>query len=99
MRAVRVERFGTPAVLEVKAIPDPVARSNEVVVAVRAAAVNPVDVGNVAGRVELTRLPRTPGLDFAGSWWRDRNACGAWRCGGPEATWVCGRTGRTRSLW
>jgi NADPH:quinone reductase len=66
MRAVRVERFGTPAVLEVKAIPDPVARSNEVVVAVRAAAVNPVDVGNVAERVELTRLPRTPGLDFAG---------------------------------
>jgi NADPH:quinone reductase-like Zn-dependent oxidoreductase len=63
---VRVERFGTPTGLEVKAIPHPVARADEVVVAVRAAAVNPVDVGTVAGRVEQTTLPRTLGHDFAG---------------------------------
>ena len=43
---------------------DPTAHAE--VVAVRAAAVNPVDVGTVAGRVEQTTLPRTLGHDFAG---------------------------------
>jgi NADPH:quinone reductase-like Zn-dependent oxidoreductase len=33
---------------------------------VKAAAINPSDIGNVAGRFKSTTLPRTPGRDFAG---------------------------------
>jgi NADPH2:quinone reductase len=33
---------------------------------VKAAAINPSDVGNVAGHFKKTTLPRTPGRDFAG---------------------------------
>lgn len=32
----------------------------------KAAAINPSDIGNVAGRFKNTTLPRTPGRDFAG---------------------------------
>ena len=32
----------------------------------KAAAINPSDIGNVAGRFKKTTLPRTPGRDFAG---------------------------------
>ncbi len=34
---------------------------------VRAASVNPSDVKNVAGRMQQTVPPRTPGRDFAGT--------------------------------
>jgi NADPH2:quinone reductase len=37
-----------------------------VLVCVKAAAINPGDIGNVAGRFGKTTLPRTPGRDFAG---------------------------------
>ncbi len=47
-------------------LPDPVATAETAVVAVRAASINPSDVKNVAGRMEWTTLPRTPGRDFAG---------------------------------
>jgi NADPH:quinone reductase len=33
---------------------------------VKAAAINPSDIGNVAGHFKNTTLPRTPGRDFAG---------------------------------
>ncbi|WP_335941320.1 quinone oxidoreductase family protein [Streptomyces sp. PTD5-9] len=67
MRALRFSRFGDPDVLRLTDVPDPVARHHcEAVVAVRAASVNPSDLKNVAGRMEGTTLPRTPGRDFAG---------------------------------
>ena len=49
MRAVVVERFGTPDVLVVRDVPEPVAGPGEVVVDVRAAGVNFPDVLVVAG--------------------------------------------------
>ncbi|MFE1404494.1 zinc-binding alcohol dehydrogenase family protein [Streptomyces sp. NPDC058770] len=67
MRALRFSRFGDPDVLHVTDVPDPVARHHcEAVVAVRSASVNPSDLKNVAGRMEGTTLPRTPGRDFSG---------------------------------
>lgn len=33
---------------------------------VKAAAINPSDMGNVSGHFKKTTLPRTPGRDFAG---------------------------------
>jgi NADPH2:quinone reductase len=40
--------------------------AGEVLVQVKAAAVNPSDVKNVLGKMHETTLPRTPGRDFAG---------------------------------
>ena len=66
MRAVRFTRHGTPDVLAVKEVPDPVAGESEAVVKIEAASINPSDVKNVQGLMEQTTLPRTPGRDFAG---------------------------------
>jgi NADPH:quinone reductase-like Zn-dependent oxidoreductase len=64
MQALRFERFGGP--LTVHTVPRPAAGPDEIVVAVRASSINPSDVKNVAGKMEGTTLPRTPGRDFAG---------------------------------
>lgn len=66
MRALRFTEFGDPGVLRIEDVPDPVATVNEAVVRVEAASVNPSDVKNVAGAMDWTVLPRTPGRDFAG---------------------------------
>lgn len=66
MRALRFSEFGDPGVLRIEDVPDPVATANEAVVQVEAASVNPSDVKNVAGNMDWTVLPRTPGRDFAG---------------------------------
>ena len=66
MKAVRFSEFGTPSVLRIEevAIPDP--GEGEALVQVKAAGINPSDIGDVAGRFKKTTLPRTPGRDFAG---------------------------------
>jgi len=72
MRALRFSRFGDPDVLgvtdvlSVTDVPDPVATAQQAIVRVKAASVNPSDVKNVAGLMDWTVLPRTPGRDFAG---------------------------------
>jgi NADPH2:quinone reductase len=47
-------------------MPTPARRQEEVLIAVRAAAVSPFDVKNVTGFIPLTTLPRVPGRDYAG---------------------------------
>jgi NADPH:quinone reductase len=66
MRALRFAEFGPPSVLRIEeaAIPEP--REGEALVRVQAAAINPSDIADVAGRFKNTTLPRTPGRDFAG---------------------------------
>jgi NADPH:quinone reductase len=66
MRALRFDHLGGPAVLQVRDVPDPAGTPQQAVIRVRAASVNPSDVKNVAGAMEGTVLPRTPGRDFAG---------------------------------
>jgi NADPH:quinone reductase len=66
MRALRFSEFGQPGVLRIKDVPDPAATTAEAVIRVEAASVNPSDVKNVAGAMDWTVLPRTPGRDFAG---------------------------------
>jgi NADPH:quinone reductase len=66
MRALRFTQFGDPDVLHVTDLPDPSGTAREAVIRVEAASVNPSDVKNVAGSMEWTMLPRTPGRDFAG---------------------------------
>ena len=66
MRALRFTEFGDPGVLRIADLPDPAGPAQEAVVRVDAASVNPSDVKNVAGAMDWTVLPRTPGRDFAG---------------------------------
>jgi NADPH2:quinone reductase len=66
MKALRFSQFGPPAVLRIDDIPVPDPGEGESLIQVKAAAINPSDIGNVAGRFKHTTLPRTPGRDFAG---------------------------------
>jgi NADPH2:quinone reductase len=66
MRALRFAEFGPPSVLRIEEVAIPEPGVGEVLVQVKAAAINPSDIGNVAGRFKNTILPRTPGRDFAG---------------------------------
>src|SRR5262249_56040356 len=70
MKAVYVERFGGPEVLQYGDLPDPVAGSGEIVVDVAAASVNAADwkfrFGQYA-RHSGAAFPLIPGRDFSGS--------------------------------
>jgi NADPH:quinone reductase len=66
MKALRFTEFGPPSVLRIEEVPIPEPGEGEALVRVKAAAINPSDIGNVAGRFKKTTLPRTPGRDFAG---------------------------------
>jgi NADPH:quinone reductase len=66
MRAIVIHQFGDPKQLKVEEVPTPESRGDEVLVAVKAASINPSDVKNVAGAMHGTTLPRIPGRDFAG---------------------------------
>jgi NADPH:quinone reductase len=66
MRALRFAEFGPPSVLRIEEVAIPEPPEGEALVQVQAAAINPSDVADVAGRFKKTTLPRTPGRDFAG---------------------------------
>ncbi len=66
MRALRFEKFGDPSVLHVVDLPDPAPGPGFAVVRISGASINPSDLKNVAGAMEGTTLPRTPGRDYAG---------------------------------
>jgi len=67
MRAVVIERFGGPEVLQVVDLPDPHAGQGQVRVAVHAAGTNPVDASNRSdGSWAGIDLPHVPGYDVAG---------------------------------
>jgi len=66
MKALRFAEFGPPAVLRIEELAIPKPGEGEALVRVKAAGINPSDIGDVAGRFEHTTLPRTPGRDFAG---------------------------------
>jgi NADPH2:quinone reductase len=66
MKALRFEKTGSLDGLEIQDIPVPKAADEEVLVQVKAAAINPSDIRNVLGKIPSTTVPRTPGRDFAG---------------------------------
>jgi NADPH2:quinone reductase len=68
MKAIVVDKFGGPEVLELREVPDPKAGSGQVVLRVRAAGVNPVDTYiRAAHQGYNAKLPYTPGSDAAGT--------------------------------
>jgi NADPH:quinone reductase len=66
MKALRFTQFGPPSVLRIEEVAIPEPGEGEALVHVSAAAINPSDIADVAGRFKKTTLPRTPGRDFAG---------------------------------
>jgi len=66
MKALRFSEFGPPSVLRIEELAIPEPGEGEALVRVKAAGINPSDIGDVAGRFKHTTLPRTPGRDFAG---------------------------------
>ena len=66
MKSLRFTEFGPPSVLRIEEVTIPEPGEGEALVQVKAAAINPSDIGNVAGHFKKTTLPRTPGRDFAG---------------------------------
>ena len=61
MKALRLAEFGPPSVLRIKEVAIPEQGAGEAPIHLKAAAINPSDIGNVAGRFKNTTLPRTPG--------------------------------------
>jgi NADPH:quinone reductase-like Zn-dependent oxidoreductase len=66
MKTLRFHSFGSPEVLVIEEMAQPVPGAGEVLIQIKAAGINPSDVVNVAGRFKATTLPRVPGRDFAG---------------------------------
>src|ERR1700720_4065482 len=65
MKALQFGTYGPPDVLTIKEIPKPEPRKGEALIQIKAAAINPSDVKNVAGHFK-SPLPRIPGRDYAG---------------------------------
>ena len=67
MKAIRVDAFGGPEVLQLEEVPTPQPRQGEVLVRIHAVGVNPVETYIRAGKyARLPELPYTPGNDGAG---------------------------------
>jgi NADPH:quinone reductase len=67
MKAIRVQEFGPPEVLQLADVPDPQAGPGQVVVRLHAIGVNPVETYIRSGSyAKLPALPYTPGGDGAG---------------------------------
>jgi NADPH2:quinone reductase len=66
MRALRFQQTGSLDNLKLEDVPAPSPGSGEVLVQIKAAAINPSDVKNIEGKMHETSVPRVPGRDFAG---------------------------------
>jgi NADPH:quinone reductase-like Zn-dependent oxidoreductase len=66
MKSLHFAQFGPPSVLRIEEVPIPEPGKGKALVHVKAAAINPSDIGNVSGHFKNTTLPRTPGRNFRG---------------------------------
>jgi NADPH:quinone reductase len=66
MKAIRVHEFGGPEVLKLEEVTKPIPGKGEVVVAVKAIGVNPVETYQRSGSNPKLARPFTPGVDAAG---------------------------------
>jgi NADPH:quinone reductase len=66
MKALRFAKTGSLDELKIQDVPRPAPDPGSILVAVKAAGLNPSDAKNALGRMHQTKVPRTPGRDFAG---------------------------------
>jgi NADPH:quinone reductase-like Zn-dependent oxidoreductase len=69
MKALYIKAYGGPEVMQIGEFPDPEPKPGEVLVAIKAASINPVDWKVRAGGLKLITgrsFPKTLGSDFAG---------------------------------
>jgi NADPH2:quinone reductase len=66
MRALKFDQAGSLDDLHMEEVPLPTPAAGEVLVEVKAAAINPSDIKNVQGKMHETTVPRIPGRDLAG---------------------------------
>ena len=66
MKALQFKETGSLEQLKLQDLPKPDLKSGDVLVKVKASAINPSDVKNVLGKMSHTTTPRIPGRDFAG---------------------------------
>lgn len=66
MKAIRVHQFGDPSVLKLETIPDPSPGPGQVLIAVKAIGINPVETYVRKGIYGPKDFPYTPGNDCAG---------------------------------
>src|SRR6266403_4732528 len=66
MRALKFYQTGSLDDLRVEEVTVPIPAEGEVLVEVKAAAINPSDIRNVQGKMHETTVPRVAGRDFAG---------------------------------
>jgi len=67
MKAIQIKEYGGPEVLVLREVPDPVAGEGQIVAAIHAASVNPIDWKTRAGiRQDASALPMILGCEFSG---------------------------------
>ncbi len=89
MKAIRVFEYGEPEVMRVETVPPLSAGPGQILVAVKAAGVNPVDTYIRAGWHSIRMpLPYTPGLDAAGTILQTGQGCDDFQVG--ERVFVSG---------
>src|SRR4029077_12962094 len=66
MRALKFHQTGSLDDLRFEEVSPPTPGPGEVLIQVKAAAINPSDIKNVQGKIHETTVPRIPGRDFAG---------------------------------
>jgi NADPH2:quinone reductase len=66
MKALRFEKTGSLDELKIQEVRRPMPGPGSLLIAVKAAGLNPSDAKNVLGRITQTKVPRIPGRDFAG---------------------------------
>lgn len=66
MKAVQFAQYGDPDVLQVREVPDPTPRPDDVLIQVKATTVNRLDLFQRNGSRPTGKLPFTPGLEAAG---------------------------------
>jgi len=68
MKAIVVERIGTPDVMELREVPRPAPRAGQVLLRVEAVGVNFADALSVGGQyLTATKVPYVPGMELAGT--------------------------------
>ena len=81
MQVIEFKEFGSPSQLGLAERPLPQANANTAVVRIEAAAVNPSDVKNVAGRCRRQPFPAYPGGIIPAWWWTAQNSGSTKRVG------------------